>query len=509
MARDKAARRRKKDRTSGTLKQLPRRTISNPYPPIEVLSDDQIEAIHEGSLDVLENLGMKMLSGQALDLLAAAGADVDRDSQQVRLDRGLVLDAVAKAPSEFTLHARNPANNVVIGGSRIAITPVSSAPNCSDLDRGRRPGTYDDFNNFLRIAQDLNIIHFLGGYPVEPQDLPVPTRHLDCYYSFITLTDMAWRTYSLSVQRCIDGIDMAAIALGKSRDEMAIEPAIMTMINTNSPLLLDGPMADGMIEMARAGQAVAITPFTLSGAMAPVTIAGALTQQNAEALAAMAVVQIAAPGAPMVYGGFTSNVDMKTGAPAFGTPENTQAALAGGQLARRYGIPYRSSNVNASNAADAQSAYESEMAVWGAFMGHANIIHHGAAWLEGGLCASFEKMIIDAEILQMMAEFLEPIVVDDDSLAIDAMAEAGPGGHFFGTAHTLARYETAFYQPMVSDWRNFETWEEQGALTATQRANGIWKQMLKDYQPPALDPAIDEELQTFIARRKEEEKAAA
>jgi trimethylamine--corrinoid protein Co-methyltransferase len=320
---------------------------------------------------------------------------------------------------------------------------------------------------------------------------------------------MAWRTYSLSVQRCIDGIDMACIALGKTREELAREPAIMTMINTNSPLLLDGAMADGMIEMARAGQAVAITPFTLSGAMAPATIAGALAQQNAEALAAIALVQIAAPGAPTVYGGFTSNVDMKTGAPAFGTPENTQATLAGGQLARRYGIPYRSSNCNASNAADAQAAYESEMSVWGAFMGHANVIHHGAGWIEGGLTASFEKVIIDSEILQMMAEFLQPIVVDDDTLAIDAMAEAGPGGHFFGTAHTLERYETAFYQPMLSDWRNFETWEETGGLTATQRANGIWKQMLKDYEQPPLDPAIDEELKAFMARRKEEEKAAA
>ena len=509
MARDTTRRRKKKKRGSARLKQLSRRIITNPYPPIAVLSDDQIESIHEASLEVLENLGMKVLSDQALDLLKAAGADVDRATGQVRFDRGLITKWVAKAPSEFSLHARNPANDVPIGGSRIAITPISSTPNCSDLDRGRRPGTYDDFCNFLRLAQDLNIIHFLGGYPVEPQDLPVPTRHLDAYYAFATLTDMAWRTYALSVQRCIDGIDMACIALGKTREELAFEPAIMTMINTNSPLLLDGAMADGMIEMARAGQAVAITPFTLSGAMAPATIAGALTQQNAEALAATAVVQIAAPGAPTVYGGFTSNVDMKTGAPAFGTPECTQAALAGGQLARFYGLPYRSSNVNTSNAVDAQAAYESEMSIWATMMGHANVIHQGAGWLEGGLTASFEKMIIDAEMLQMMAETLLPIEVNTDTLGLDAMAEAGPGGHFFGTAHTLERYETAFYEPMVSDWRNFESWEEAGSADATQRANGIWKQMLKDYKQPPLDPAIDEELKAFIARRKEEEKAAA
>ena len=261
--------------------------------------------------------------------------------------------------------------------------------------------------------------------------------------------------------------------------------------------------------MAQAGQAVAITPFTLAGAMAPITLAGALTQQNAEALATIAFTQMVAPGTPVMYGGFTSNVDMKTGAPAFGTPEQAMATLAGGQLARRYGIPYRSSNVNASNAVDAQAAYESEMAVWSAVMSHANMIHHGAGWLEGGLTASFEKMIIDAEILQMMASFLEPIEVSEATLGFEAMADVGPGGHFFGTAHTLERYETAFYDPIVSDWRNFETWEESGSLSATQRANTIWKRMLVDYQQPTLDPAIDEELKAFMARRKEEEKAAA
>ena len=507
MARDTT--RRRKRRTSGGLKQLPWRSITNPYDPIEVLDEEQVERIHEASLEVLETLGMKILSDQALDLLDSAGADVDRETRRVRFDRGLIAEYVAKTPTEFTLYARNPAHDVTFGGNRIVFTPVSSAPNCSDLDRGRRPGTYADFCNFLRLAHSLNIMHFIGGYPVEPQDLPVPTRHLDCYYGFITLTDLAWRTYALSRQRCIDGIDMLCIARGMTRDEVAARPGIMTMINTNSPLLLDGAMADGMIEMARAGQAVSITPFTLAGAMAPVTLAGALVQQNAEALAAIALLQIAKPGTPTLYGGFTSNVDMKTGAPAFGTPENSLATLAGGQLARRYGIPYRSSNVNASNTVDAQAAYESEMSVWAAVMGHANLIHHGAGWLEGGLCASFEKMIIDVEILQMMAEFLEPIEVSDATLGLDAMAEAGPGGHFFGTAHTLARYETAFYAPLVSDWRNFETWEEAGGLSATQRANGIWKQMLEEYQQPPLDAAIEEELQAFMAKRKEEEKAAA
>ena len=507
MARD-TSRRRKKRSTEG-VKQLPRQPIVNPYDPIEVLTEEQVERIHDASLGVLEDLGLEILSDSALDILDAAGADVDRETRRVRFDRGLIIESIAHAPAEFTLYARNPERDVTLGGNRITFTPVSSAPNCSDLDQGRRPGAYADFCNFLRLAQSLNIIHFIAGYPVEPLDLPVPTRHLDCYYGFITLTDMAWRTYALSRQRCIDGIDMLCIARGLSRDEAAREPGILTMVNTNSPLRLDGAMADGIIEMARAGQAVAITPFTLAGAMSPVTIAGALTQQNAEALAGLAFTQIVKPGTPVMYGGFTSNVDMKSGAPAFGTPEYALATLAGGQFARRYRLPYRSSNVNSSNVVDAQAAYESEMSVWGAVMGHANFIHHGAGWLEGGLCASFEKMIIDAEILQMMAEFLVPIEVTEETLGFEAMADVGPGGHFFGTAHTLARYETAFYAPMVSDWRNFETWEETGGLSATQRANTIWKQLLADYEPPPLDPTIDEELKAYMARRKEEEAAAA
>ena len=238
--------------------------------------------------------------------------------------------------------------------------------------------------------------------------------------------------------------------------------------------------------------------------MSPATLAGALAQQNAEALAVIAFTQMVRAGAPVLYGGFTSNVDMKTGAPAFGTPEYTRAAIAGGQLARRYNLPYRSSNACAANSVDAQAAYESEMSLWGAILGHANLVKHGAGWMEGGLVASYEKMIVDAELLQMMSEFLQPIVVDDDTLALDAIAEVGPGGHFFGAAHTLARYETAFYAPMVSDWRNFETWREAGAKDATQRANAIWKQLLAEYQPPPLDPACAEAVTDFVERRKRE-----
>ncbi len=238
--------------------------------------------------------------------------------------------------------------------------------------------------------------------------------------------------------------------------------------------------------------------------MAPVTLAGALTQQNAEALAGMAFVQLVEPGAPVMYGGFTSNVDMKTGSPAFGTPEYAKAALIGAQLARRCRVPFRSSNVNASNAPDAQAVYESQMSLWAAVMGHANFVHHALGWLEGGLSASFEKFILDAEMIQMMAEFLKPVEVNPAELALEAIQDVGPGGHFFATAHTLERYEHAFYQPLVSDWRNFETWSEDGAADATRRAHRLYKRLLKEYRQPPLDPAVREELHEFVARRKAE-----
>ena len=492
----------RKPRSVGDFKQPPWRRISNPYAPIEVLREEQLERIHDASLEVLETIGMEFLSSEALDILDTAGADVDHSTKRVRMDRGLVMEFVSKAPAAFTLHARNPARNVTLGGNSISFCPVASPPNCSDLDEGRRTGTYTDYCNLLRISHSLNIIHVIAGYPVEPVDLPPATRHLDAYYGYITLTDRAWHPYSLGVERITDGIEMLCLARGIDHAQLAREPSLVSVINTNSPLRVDGPMIEGAMAMARHGQPSIVTPFTLSGAMAPVTIAGALAQQNAEALAVIAFLQMVNPGVPTVYGGFTSNVDMKTGAPAFGTPEYSKAALAGGQLARRYNLPYRSSNANAANLVDAQAAYESEMSIWAAVMGHANLIMHGAGWLEGGLCASFEKMIIDAEMLQMMAAFMEPIEVNEATLGLEAMAEAGPGGHFFGTKHTLARYETAFYAPIVSDWRNFETWEEGGSLTATMRANRIWKQILADYQQPPLDDARDQALRDYIARRK-------
>jgi trimethylamine--corrinoid protein Co-methyltransferase len=324
---------------------------------------------------------------------------------------------------------------------------------------------------------------------------------LECLRDLATLTDKVFHIYSLGRERNVDGIEIARIARGVSREQLEKEPSCFTVINTNSPLKLDIPMMEGIIQMSGAGQCVIVTPFTLAGAMAPVTMAGAVVQQNAEALAAIAFAQMVRKGAPVGYGGFTSNVDMKSGAPAFGTPEYMKAQLVGGQLARRYQIPYRTSNTCAANTVDAQAAYESVFSLWGAIQGGGNFMMHGAGWLEGGLRCSYEKMILDIDLLQMVAEFLTPLDLSEDALAVEAIRDVGPGGHFFGTQHTQDRYRNAFYSPILSDWRNYETWTLAGAPTAIERANRVWKERLASYEAPPMDPAIREELDDFVARR--------
>ena len=487
--------------------QRPWSQLRLPHDPIEVLTADQVEAIHEAALTILEEIGMRVLDASARALFARAGADVDEGAMQVRFDRGMIEELVAAAPAEFTLIARNPARNVEIGGRNAANSSVGGPAYSSDLDRGRRTGTYADQCDYLKLVQSLNVLHQEGGGPFEAQDLPAGTRHLDLYYAQITLLDKNWQPQGLGRDRANDALEMAAISLGKTREELVDLAVFTCVINTNSPLQLDVPMAEGLMVMAEHGQPTVITPFTLAGAMAPITLAGALAQQHAEALAGISLAQIARPGVPVIYGGFTSNVDMKSGSPVFGTPEYTKAAQASGQLARRIGVPFRSSNVTAANAVDAQATYESAMSLWGAMMGGAHLINHAAGWLGGGLTASFEKLIIDAEMLQMMAAYFEPIEVSEASLALSAIRDVGPAGHFFGTAHTLERYETAFYEPLVSNWDNHETWLEAGGTTATQRANTVWKQLLAEYQQPPLDPAIDEALVDYVTRRKAQLKA--
>ena len=488
----------------GGITQPPFQRYQNPYAPLEILPNDQVESIHLASLEILETVGVNFLLDEARRILKSAGADVSSESTRVRFDRDLIQSAMRSAPAEFTITARNANRSLHFGGRSINFCAVSSPPNASDLDRGRRSGNFEDFCNFLKLTQSINIAQIVSGHAVEPIDIEPAVRHLDATLAMIELTDRIFRIYSLGRQRVLDVIEMVKIVRGMDDERLAHEPSVFTMVNANSPLQYDVPMLWGMIELSLRNQPVVVTPFTLAGAMAPVTLAGALAQQNAEALAGMAFCQLVRPGAPVMYGGFTSNVDMKSGAPAFGTPEYVKATLAGGQLARRYDVPYRASNVNASNAPDAQSVYESQMAIWASVLGHAHMVHHGLGWLEGGLCASFEKFIIDAEMLQMMVEVLKPLVVDNDTLGLDAIREVGPGGHFFGAKHTLERYETAFYQPILSDWRNFESWQEDGAVDATRRANRIFKSILENYQPPALDEGVRDALKAFVAVRKAE-----
>ena len=474
------------------------------YQPTNVVSADELEAIHDASMQILEEIGMDFLDSEARSRLAEAGARTEQGSERVRFDREMIAEKIRTAPAQFTFHARNPAHNLEIGGNSMAFGSVASAPNVADLDRGRRIGNHYDYQNLLRLAQLLNSVHFIAGYPVEPIDIHASVRHLDATFDALTLTDKPFHAYSLGRDRNLDCLEMVRIGRQIDHATLEREPSIFTVINSSSPLRLDTPMLHGIMEYSARNQIVVMTPFTLAGAMAPVTMAGALAQQNAEALAGIAFTQIVRPGSPVVYGGFTSNVDMQSGAPAFGTPEYMRTAMVGGQLARRYNVPYRSSNVCAANAVDAQAAYESVFSLWGAIMGGVNMLMHGAGWMEGGLHASYEKMIIDADLLHMVSAFLEPPLVNEAELGLDAIRDVGPGGHFFGTQHTQDRFRTAFFKPMISDWRNYESWEEAGSPQAPAKANAIWKEMLASYEEPALDGAVREELESFVARRKAE-----
>ena len=474
------------------------------FKPVEIVSADELESIHQAGLRVLKEIGIDVLHDGAREILHGAGADVRKDSLRVRFDPELVESKIGLAPRSFTLHARNPARNVVIGDGHVAFCSVASTPNSFDRVGGRRPGNNRDFQNFLRLGHTFDSIHVWGGYPVEPVDIHASVRHLDALFDMLTLSDKPIHAYSLGRERIRDGIELARIARGIDDETLEREPSLFTVINSSSPLRLDTPMMEGVIQMALRNQIVVLTPFTLAGAMAPVTLAGALAEQHAEALAGLVLAQTVRAGSPFIYGGFTSNVDMKSGAPAFGTPEYMKTAMVGGQLARRLGLPFRSYNANAANTLDAQAAYESVFSLWGAIMGGVNLLMHGAGWMEGGLQASFEKMALDADLLAMVTDFLKPLKVDPEELAFEAMQEVGPGGHFFGAQHTQSRYRNAFFAPMISDWRNYETWREAGSPTAYDTAERIYQERLRNYVPPPIEPERREALEAFVARRKAE-----
>jgi trimethylamine---corrinoid protein Co-methyltransferase len=472
------------------------------FPPTKLVSDDQLEAIHLASLKVLAEIGMDFMLPEARDILKKAGAKIE--GERVRFDPGMIEEAMAHAPEHFTIHARNPENNMSIGGDNICFGTVGSPPNCHDIEGGRRTGNHADFTKFIKLAQHFNAIDFVSGYPVEPIDIHAGVRHLEVLREVSHLCDKPFVAYSLGVERIRDGMEIARLARGISHEQFDREPSLTTIVNTNSPLKLDPNMLIGMTEMSRRKQVVCVTPFTLAGAMAPVTVAGALVEQNAEALAGMTYCQLINPGTPVIYGGFTSNVDMKSGAPAFGTPEYMKSTIIGGQLARRYKVPFRTSNTNAANMMDAQAAYESVFSLWGLTMGGGNYIMHGAGWLEGGLVASFEKFVLDCDLIQMVKSFLQPIEINEDALGVEAIREVGPGGHFFGAQHTLARYSDAFYSPMVSNWSNNQQWDAAGRPDALQRANALYKQALNEYTPPPMDEGVKDALDDFVNRRLRE-----
>ena len=470
--------------------------------PVEPARPEVLEKIHDTSLKVLEDIGILFLNEEAIDILQGIGCQIDHDSQNVRMDRALVLAAIEQAPAEFSITPRNPDRVITIGGRHMTFSAVASAPNVSDLEGGRRVGTRPDFQNLLRLNQYFNCLHFVAGYPVEPVDLHASTRHLDALYDMLTLTDKVVHAYSLGPERIEDGMEMARIAAGLTEDEFTAKPHMFTNINSSSPLKHDWPMLDGAMRATRRGQAVVVSPFTLSGAMAPATVVGALVQQNAEFLAALVLLQAIRPGAEVVYGAFTSNVDMKSGSPAFGTPEYIRAMQISGQLARRYNLPWRGSNANAANYPDGQAVWESAASINAVNSGHCNMVYHAAGWMEGGLCASFEKLIMDCEMLQQNIYLNQPFDVSEDAFAFDAIQEVGPGSHFFGAGHTQRRFKTAFYAPFMSDWRNYETWEETGSVTTEQRAHALMKTILADYQQPAMDEAAHDALLDFMNKRR-------
>jgi trimethylamine--corrinoid protein Co-methyltransferase len=485
-----------------SLAPLPRLEV--PWAPLEILNAEQVERILAAAYRVLEEAGIEIRSAAARAVLRAAGALVDEDSQLVRIGREIVEAQLAHAPGQFVLHARNADRHLHVGGRVVNFGPVNGAPNASDLERGRRYGDLAAFREILQLTHALGILHWQGGIVVEPVDVPVPVRHLAAYRAHIECADTVWAARGVGGVQAEDAIAMSAIEHGCPVEALAARPTLMSVTNVNSPRRVDEEILDNIMIMARHGQCVVITPFTLMGAMAPITLAGALVQQTAEALAIIALCQLVRPGAPCVMGGFTSNVDMRTGSPAFGTPEYVHAALATAQIGRRLKIPVRTSAVNASPAVDAQSTYETAFSLQAAILSHSHLINHAAGWLEGGLVASLEKIVVDAELLRGWAEILRPVVFDDDDLAVEAIKGVEPGGHFFGTAHTLARYESAFYRPLLSDWSNFESWREAGARDATRRATEIWKKVLAAYTPPPLDPAVREALTAYTARRSAE-----
>jgi len=477
--------------------------IDRKIPYYELLSEEALELIEDNAETVLEEIGIEFNEfPRALELFKEAGADID--GERVRFPRGLCRSIVqASAPSEFTQYARNPERNVIIGGDRTVLVPAYGSPFVRDLDNGRRYATLEDFQNFVKLAYMSPGLHHSGGTVCEPVDVPVNKRHFDMVYSHIKYSDKPFMGSVTSPERAQDTIDMAKIVFGG--DFVEQNAVITSLINANSPLTFDATMLGAATVYAEHNQATMISPFLIAGAMSPVTVTGTVTQILAEALAGMAYVQLVRPGAPVIFGTFAAAVSMQTGAPTFGTPEPSMILYAAAALARRVGVPFRSGGgLCGSKIPDAQAAYESANTMTTAALAGVNFMLHTAGWLEGGLAMGYEKFILDADQANMVAILLAGVDLSENGQAMDALREVGPGSHFLGATHTQQNFETAFYRSPLADNNSFEQWQEEGSLDAAQRANKIWKKMLKEYEAPALDPAIDEALLAFVAKRKSE-----
>ena len=482
--------------------------ITRKIPVYEVLDEAGIEIIEQNAETILEEIGIEFRDDEeALQLLREAGAEVD--GSRVRFPKGLCRSLIqASAPSEYTQHARNPERSVKIGGKHMVLVPAYGPPFIRSLDEGRRYATIEDFRNFVKLAYVSPAIHHSGGTVCEPVDLPVNKRHLDMVYSHVRYSDKPFMGSVTAPERAQDTVDMAKIVFG---DEFVDGNCVITsLINANSPMVWDGTMLGAAKVYARNNQASVISPFILAGAMSPVTVAGTCAQLFAEALSGMAFTQLVRPGAPVIFGTFGSSISMQSGAPTFGTPEPSLVLFIAAALARRLGVPFRSGGgLCAAKTPDAQAAYESANTLQSAMLAGVNFMLHTAGWLEGGLAMGYEKFIMDADQAGMIQVMMAGVDLSDNGQALDAIREVGPGSHFLGCAHTQANFETAFYRSPIADNNSFEQWELEGSQTLEQRANTQWKKLLEEYQPPPIDPAVDEALLAFMDKRKSESPDAS
>jgi trimethylamine--corrinoid protein Co-methyltransferase len=469
---------------------------------MDVFPEGQIEDMHQSALHIVETLGMRVLHSQARDYFAKAGARVE--DEMVYLGRDIVQAAIDSAPKSINCRAGTRDRDVVLELGTLVFQAGAGAPHATDLVRGRRPGSASDYIEYLQLTQHYDVLQMISPQ-VEPQDVATHLRHYFTTEAQLTWSDKFPFTFSRGTPQVMDCLEMIRDYRGVSDDEFQATPHTYTIINTNSPRTLDIPMAQGLIDFARHGQVSIVTPFTLMGAMAPITVAGAITLSHAEALLAITLTQLVKPGAPVCYGTFTSNVDMKSGAPAFGTPSHFQASLAAGQMARRLGLPWRSAAGSAANINDVQAANENQMGLWGCLMAGSTVIIHAAGWLEGGLSVSYEKLITDIEVLNMVAELCSGAQAGTDEIGLEsAISAVEPQGHFFAAPQTMERYNTQFYEPIVHDYANFGTWTDRGAKDANTRATEVWQGIVEAKARPGLAPDKLSALQEYIAKRTAE-----